>query len=112
MNRLKVILREEAIEDLAEIYRHIARVSGSSVTAIRFIRRIRRRCERIGNAPFGGRSRDDLEVGLRAVPFEHTAVITYKIEGDYVRVTNVFYGGRDYEALYRRRGSKPDQPEP
>jgi toxin ParE1/3/4 len=110
MNRLKVILREEAIEDLAEIYRHIARVSGSSVTAIRFIRRIRRRCERIGNAPFGGRSRDDLAVGLRTVPFEHTAVITYKVDGEYVRVTNVFYGGRDYESLYRSQGSKTDKP--
>src|ERR1700724_3367897 len=99
MNRAKIILREEAIEDLAEIHRHIARVSGSSITAIRFIRRNRRRYERIGGAPFGGRSRDDLEVGLRTVPFEHTAVITYKVEGDYVRVTNVFYGGRDYEAF-------------
>ena len=46
------------------------------------------------------------------MPFEHTAVITYKVEGDCVRVTNVFYGGGDYESLYRRQGSKTDQREP
>jgi hypothetical protein len=35
MKRLTVILREEAIEDLAEIHRHIAWVSGSFIAAIR-----------------------------------------------------------------------------
>jgi hypothetical protein len=40
MRRLKV--REEAIADLADIYNHIARVSGSYVSAIGFVRRYRR----------------------------------------------------------------------
>ena len=57
---------------------------------------------RIGLDPLGGRARDDLEAGLRTVPFEHTAVIAYTVEDDCVRVTNIFYGGRDYEALYRK----------
>jgi toxin ParE1/3/4 len=34
------------------------------------------------------------------VPFEHSAVIAYKVEEGAVRITNVFYGGRDYEALF------------
>jgi toxin ParE1/3/4 len=105
--RLDVELAESAIADLDEIYNYIARISGSRLTAIRFIRRIRSRCRRIGNVPFGGRARDDLEPGLRTVPFEHSAVIAYKVEGDHVVVINVFYGGRDYEALYR--GPDPDQ---
>ena len=70
-------------------------------TARGFVRRIRNRCERIGDAPRGGRPRDDLEPGLRTVPFEHSAVIAYRVEPDLVRVTNVFYGARDFEALYR-----------
>jgi plasmid stabilization system protein ParE len=51
MRRLKVVLREEAIADLADIYHHIARVSGSHVAAIGFVRRIKARCQRIGNVP-------------------------------------------------------------
>ena len=34
------------------------------------------------------------------VPFEHSAIILYKVEPDRVRITNIFYRGRDYETLY------------
>ena len=50
--------------------------------------------------PRGGVSRDDLEQELRTVPFEHSAIIAYKVEPNLVRITNIFYGGRDYEAFY------------
>jgi toxin ParE1/3/4 len=68
--------------------------------AWRFVQRIRARCERIGDVPHGGRPRDDLAPGLRTVPFERSAVIAYMFEDHQVRVTNVLYGGRAYEALY------------
>lgn len=100
MRRLEVVLREEAIDDLADIYAYIEHVSASPVTALAFIHRIKARCQRIGIAPMGGVARDDLQPGLRTVPFEHTAVIAYVIEADQVCITNVFYGRRDYEALY------------
>jgi toxin ParE1/3/4 len=100
MKRLPVVLREEAISDLLEIYSYIAEQSGLPEQAWRFIERIRARCESIGNVPHGGRSRDDLAPGLRTVPFERSTVIAYVVEDDSVRVTNIFYGGRDYEALY------------
>jgi plasmid stabilization system protein ParE len=57
MRRFPVLLNEEAIRDLDDIYRYVAEASGSSLTAIRFVRRIRRRCLRIGNVPFGGTPR-------------------------------------------------------
>jgi toxin ParE1/3/4 len=60
MRRLKVVLREEAVADLADTYRYIARVSGNPVVAIGFIRRIKSRCQRIGTVPMGGNARDDL----------------------------------------------------
>lgn len=101
MRRFPVFLNEEAIRDLDEIYRYVAEASGSPLTAIRFVRRIRRRCLRIGNVPFGGQARDDLKPGLRTVPFEHSAVIAYTVEERRVRIGNIFYGGRDYEALFR-----------
>lgn len=71
-----------------------------------FVQRIKDRCERIGDAPHGGRPRDDLEPGLRTVPFERSAMIVYRVERDRVRITNIFYGGQDFEALFR--DGRPD----
>ncbi|UYW29277.1 type II toxin-antitoxin system RelE/ParE family toxin [Methylorubrum extorquens] len=106
MKRLEVTYRSEAEADLLQIYRWVYEASLSPEIADRFLNRLLERCDRIGDAPHGGRPRDDLEPGLRTVPFEHSAVIAYRVEADRVRVVNVFYGGRDFEALYR--GHAPD----
>jgi toxin ParE1/3/4 len=106
MRRLEVRFRPEASDDLEDIYRSIFRATLSPALAEGFTKRIRERCRRIGNVALGGRLRDDLEPGLRTVPFERRAVIAYKVESDCVRITNIFYGGRDYEALYRRQSSE------
>ncbi|MER9235336.1 type II toxin-antitoxin system RelE/ParE family toxin [Mesorhizobium sp. M0622] len=81
------------------VYRVIAEASQSDAVAAGFVQRIMARCRKIGDAPNGGRPRDDLEPGLRTLPFEPTAIIAYRLT-DSVEITNVFYGGRDYEALY------------
>ncbi|TXM66533.1 type II toxin-antitoxin system RelE/ParE family toxin [Methylobacterium sp. WL12] len=108
MRRLPVSYRAEALDDLRDIFRMILLASRSVPTARGFVQRIKDRCERIGDAPHGGRPRDDLETGLRTVPFEHTAVIAYRAEPTSVRITNVFYGGRDFEALYRGASSEDE----
>lgn len=110
MRRLKVSYREEAILDLLDIYNIVFRASQNRLIAKRFTNRIENRCERIGFVPYGGRPRDDLETGLRTVPFEHSAIIAYKVEHDRVRITNIFYGGRDYETFYL--GALPEDEEP
>ncbi|WP_313617358.1 type II toxin-antitoxin system RelE/ParE family toxin [Agrobacterium sp.] len=92
MQRTKVIYRPEAIADLKDIYRIVAGVSRSHEVASDFVDRIMARCRKIGNAPHGGAPRDDLEPGLRTVPFERRAVIEYRAEKD-VEILNVFYGG-------------------
>ena len=46
--------------------------------------------------------------GSRAVPFGHSAVIADVAEGDIVRIVNVFYGGRDYQALSAEVTNYPD----
>jgi len=101
MRRAKVTLRPEALADLKAIYRSIALASQSHAVASGFIGRILGRCRRIGDVPHGGRPRNDLQPGLRTVPFERSAVIVYRV-GKTVDIVNVFYGGRDYEAAYRR----------
>ncbi|NEU14615.1 type II toxin-antitoxin system RelE/ParE family toxin [Methylobacterium sp. BTF04] len=106
MRRLKVEIGAEADHDLRQIYRWVYEASRAPHVARRFLDRLIGRCERVGDAPHAGRPRDDLEPGLRTVPFERTAVIAYQVEKDRVLITNVFYGGRDFEALYR--GEPPE----
>jgi len=107
MPRFELRYRPTALADLEDIFHGVLRVSASPVTAQRYVERIRERCQRITLVPHGGRPRDDLAPGLRSVPFERCAVIVYRVIGETVEVTNVFYGGRDYAALYRHL--EPDQ---
>lgn len=100
MRRLKVEYLPEAKNDLATIYEMILWASRNPATAYNFLQRIRARCRKIGDVPRGGRRRDDLAAGLRTVPFEHSAIIAYNIGPNRVNIVNVFYGGRDFEALY------------
>ncbi|RDJ23291.1 type II toxin-antitoxin system RelE/ParE family toxin [Bosea caraganae] len=105
---LSVILLEEAVSDLSEIYDYIYGASVDPLTAERFVTRIFDFCGKIGMMPRGGRPRDDLSPGLRTFPFERRTVIAYRIVGDTVEITNIFYGGRDYEALYRDAPGKAE----
>jgi toxin ParE1/3/4 len=105
IQRLAVVLSESALTDLESIAAYILDNGGSETTADRFVDRINLRCRNIGNAPRGGRSRHDIAPGLRTVPFEHSAIIAYLVDDDLVRIVNIFYGGRDYEALMRDGGS-------
>ncbi|WP_409565470.1 type II toxin-antitoxin system RelE/ParE family toxin [Methylobacterium sp. J-001] len=94
------MFRAQARADLANIFRTVLHLSQDAPTARRFTQRIKDRCDRIGDAPHAGRPRDDLSEGLRTVPFERSAIIAYRVERGSVRILNIFYGGRDFEAFY------------
>lgn len=100
------MLQSEAEADLAGIFHIVLHASQDQSVAEGFIRRIVARCRRISDAPHGGRPRGDLEPGLRTVPFERSAVIAYRVEAELVTITNVFYGGRNFEALFQ--AARPD----
>ena len=108
MREVDVVYRPEAIDDLEAIYPFILDLSRDPGVAQSYVLRIRERCRRIGRVPQGGTLRDDLQPGLRTVPFEHRAVIAYRLIGTAAEVTNIFYGGRDFEALYRDRSPDSD----
>ena len=99
--RLPVRLRDSALDDLREIADYIYGASGSAKTAKQYANRLRQRCLNIGNAPRSGRPRDDLVQGLRTIAFERTALICYIVTEDRIWITNIFYGGRDFEAMLR-----------
>jgi toxin ParE1/3/4 len=94
-----VVLRPHAEEDLTAIYEYIAQ--SNPQRAIEYLRRLRLRCEALTYFPERGRARDDLMPGARMLPFDRSAVIIYRIEGDVVRIINIFYRGRNYEAILR-----------
>ncbi|WP_229002071.1 type II toxin-antitoxin system RelE/ParE family toxin [Rhizobium sp. AB2/73] len=71
-------------------------------TALGYIKRIRNKCMKIGNAPLGGVARPDLAAGIRMAVFERSIVILYLVEDDRVRITNIIFGSRDYETLLAR----------
>lgn len=101
MRHLPVFMREEAIADLEEVYDFIVSSGGPPEVAFGFVQRIRARCEKIGLVPEGGVARPDLGEGIRLVPFEKSAVLAYRIHDEAIEIVNVFYGGRDYEALMK-----------
>ena len=102
MQRLKVRYRKSASDDLTLIGFHLRNV-GASPTVVRdYLSRIRETCHRIGDAPEGGRVREDLRPGLRMWTFERRVVIFYIIDGLGVRIVNVLSKGRDIEGFYAR----------
>lgn len=78
---------------------HAALASPNHRVASGHVDRITACCRKIGAAPHSAWPRDDLEEGLRTVPFEHSAVIAYRV-GKAVETLNSFYDRRDYEVLY------------
>ncbi|MCE7027341.1 type II toxin-antitoxin system RelE/ParE family toxin [Jiella avicenniae] len=107
MKRVEVIYRPEALADLNEILEAVAQLSQSSLVAERYVDRIVLRCRKIGDAPRGGRRRDELEVGLRSVPFEDKALILYRVT-DVVEITNIFPRGQNYEVLFKKGRFDPE----
>ena len=102
MTPYPVVFRPAAIEQLDSIEEYVFGRSLDARAARTYVARIEARCKAIGQAPFGGAPRDDLEPGLRMIAVERRAVILYRIVEDVVEITNVFHGGRDYARLFRR----------
>ena len=105
MRRLDVRFRPAAQNDLAIIYRYVRLQTLSDAVAEGYIGRVLAKIEQIGDAPYAGRSRDDLEPGLRTWSFERRIVIAYRVIDDAVEITNILYGGRSIETLYRSLGN-------
>jgi toxin ParE1/3/4 len=94
IQRLPVTFRADAITDLQTIYLIVLERSGNEAVAGGFVQRIMARCGKVGNAPKGGRRRDDLFPGLRTVPFEG--------RGD--RLSGAGASCRDHQHLLWRAG--------
>lgn len=102
----RVIFRQAAEGDLANLYAYIRDARGEPTVAIGYIRRIRAFCDGLASFPERGTRRDDIRPGLRLVTFERRVAIAFEVTADTVRIGRIFYGGRDYEALL----NEPSEP--
>lgn len=90
----------EAETEIEDIWRYVARESGSFDVADRLIDSLSERFLLLARYPHLGRRRDDdLRPGLRSFPVGEYVII-YRIEKEeQVLILHVFRGNRDIEAL-------------
>lgn len=101
MKKYDVYLMPDAIKDLEGIYGHIADKSGFPERAWAYVEKLRQKCRELETAPLCGRQRNDLMQNLRVAPIDTKAVVAFIVneEKRAVLILNIFYGGRDNEAL-------------
>ena len=101
MKKYDVYLIPDAIKDLENIYGYISDKSGFPERAWAYIEKLRQKGHELETAPLRGQQRDDLMENLRITPIDKKAVAAFIVdEGKQaVIILNIFYGGRDYEAL-------------
>jgi len=102
MDTYRVYFMPDAIKDLEEIYLYIVEQSGFPDRAWNYMERLKSKCQELETFPIRGQVRNDLMDGLRIYPLDNKAVVAFLVnETDLtVQVLNVFYGGRDYDALF------------
>ena len=101
MKKYDIYLMPDAIKDLENIYGYISDKSGFPERAWTYIEKLRLKCHELETAPLRGQQRNDLMENLRIVPLDKKAVAAFIVDEkkQVVLILNIFYGGRDYEAL-------------
>ena len=101
MKTYKVFVLPDAIKDLESIYEYIAEQSGFPERAWAYIEKLRIKCQDLETAPQRGQPRSDLMENLRIYPLDKKTVAAFVVDNDkqIVNISNIFYGGRDYEAI-------------
>lgn len=97
---LDLVYLPSAEADLASIYDWLAGVS-SPDRAFGYVGRIQAACRSLTDFPHRGSPRDELEPGLRSIPFERRAAIYYRVAGETVEIVRILHAGRDSHREFR-----------
>ncbi|MEQ9411962.1 MAG: type II toxin-antitoxin system RelE/ParE family toxin [Fuerstiella sp.] len=95
---MEVYFSSLAIADLAEIRDYIAEKNVAA--AARLLDAIEATCNRFGDQPKTGRTRDDLLPGIRVFPVEKNYAVFYRIAADAVEIVRVVHAARDFNRLF------------
>lgn len=101
MKSYEVYLTPDAIQDITDIYGYIAAKSGLPEVAWAYIEKLRQKCHDLKITPLIGQQRNDLRKNLRVIAIDKSAIAAFEVNEDeqIVTILNIFYGGRDYEAI-------------
>lgn len=101
MKIYEVYLMPDAIKDLEHIYEYISAQSGFPERAWAYIEGLRLKCQKLETAPLRGQQRNDLMKNLRIYPLNKKTVAAFLVDENQqaVKILNIFYGGRDFEAI-------------
>lgn len=97
MKKRKLIIAEQAIEDLMEIWLYIA--SDSIRSADRFIDFLYENCFSLCDTPEIGRERPELLPGIRCLPVKRYLVF-YRVTQKAIEVARIVSGYRDIASLF------------
>lgn len=95
-----VVFTQEAQEQLAALYRHIA-IAASPTIAERYVSAIITYCDGLQTFPHRGTRRDDIRPGLRITSYKKRVAIAFDVDAEQVSILGVFYGGQDYETFFQ-----------
>lgn len=87
--------------DLDRIYHWLAPSAGATV-ALAYVARIESTCQRLTDFPRRGSPRDELELGIRTVPFERRATIYYRVTETAVEIARILHRGLDADREFKR----------
>ena len=106
-----IYLMPDAVKDLESIqpYSYIADKSGYPEKTWVFFEKLRHKCQELEIAPLRGQQKNDLMDNLRIIPLEKKAVEAFLADEEMqaVLILNIFYGGRDHEALLTTQPQSP-----
>jgi toxin ParE1/3/4 len=92
-----IIKRPRARSDLSEIWDYIAEDNDTRADA--FVDLIDQKFQALAGHPHLGRSRDELEEGLRSFPVGRY-VVFYRVIPAGVEIVRVLHGSRDLNAIF------------
>jgi toxin ParE1/3/4 len=95
-----VVFTPLAERHIDRLHSHIEAKAGHAI-ADGYIARILDCCDSLRTFPKRGAERDDLMPGLRTIGFERRITIAFVIATDRVLIEGIFYGGQDFEAVFK-----------
>jgi len=97
MKKRELIIAEQAIDDLMDIWLYIA--SDSIRNADRFIDFLYEKCSCLCDTPKIGRKRPELLPGIRCLPVKRHLVF-YRVTEEAIEVARIVSGYRDIASLF------------
>ncbi len=96
--RRPIVWSPDARADLSQIWNYYANV-GSRQTADKIVREIGEMCRLLEDHPLAGRSRDEVQVGLRSIAVR-PHVVFYRVNDDVAEIARVLDGRRDLDEIF------------